>query len=69
MTPEERMVEALDRAVILLGAAARFIHQHPIKEYTVFYDEAVCDGLCLANDCRDALNEGIDALTQYKEGQ
>lgn len=45
------------RAMILLQAAAEFIENNYLEEYTVFYDSADCDGGCLANECRDLVEE------------
>ena len=60
------LVDALERAVTLLDATARFIRQNPIQEYTVFYDEAQCDGGCLADDCRISLEESRTALRIWR---
>lgn len=47
------LIESLERCEILLDAVARYMEQNPIAtEYTVHYDEADCDGLCLRDDCK-----------------
>lgn len=46
------------RAEYLLHAVVRFLHANPLaKEGTVVYDDAVCDGVCLANDCKAAAED------------
>jgi hypothetical protein len=42
--------EALERASTLLVATRDFIEANPVSEYTVFFDEAECDGGCLRHD-------------------
>ena len=43
--------EAIRRAAYLLRTVEEFIETNPIGDYTVEYDEAVCDGRCLSDDC------------------
>ena len=43
--------EVLERAITMLKATEDFVEGNPISEYTVFYDDANCDGGCLSNDC------------------
>lgn len=45
--------EEVKRAIEMLRIAARFIIDNAAGEM-VFYDDAECDGLCLADDCRIA---------------
>jgi hypothetical protein len=55
--------EALERAVVLMRATKDFIHCNPVlAEYTVIYDEAECDGDCLADDCMVAIDQAECAL-------
>lgn len=56
------LVEALKRAVTLMDATERFVEKNPIGDYTVFFDEADCDGSCLAVDCAAAVLEAKLAL-------
>jgi hypothetical protein len=54
-------VSELDRAQMLLRLAAEFIREHAPVEM-VRYDNADCDGYCLADDCEaaaDALDEEL----------
>ncbi len=63
------LYEALERAVILLRATHDFIGTNPIQEYTVFYDEAECDGSCLATDCGIAEESARAALAKARGGE
>ena len=54
--------DALTRAAYLLDVTAEFLRTHPVGDYTVIYDDAVCDGRCLAEDCRAAAVEAHLAL-------
>lgn len=47
-----------DRARTLLRAVVDFIEKNPVQDYEVFYDDAVCDGACLMEDCRTYLEHG-----------
>jgi hypothetical protein len=44
------------RAVYLMRIAASVI-QHNAPEATAYYDEAECDGLCLADDLKIAADD------------
>ena len=46
--------DALIRAAYLLDVVAVFLRTHPVGDYTIIYDDAVCDGRRLAEDCRAA---------------
>jgi hypothetical protein len=59
--PGAQAVSELDRAQMLLRLAAEFIREHAPVEM-VRYDNADCDGYCLADDCEaaaDALDEDM----------
>lgn len=43
----------IKRAEYLMRIAANFIHRYA-GSYQTYYDEAFCDGLCLADDLRIA---------------
>ncbi len=58
------LLAALRRAVVLMDATRRFIEDNPIAEYTVHFDEAECDGYCLADDCRSALESAHAAIAK-----
>lgn len=62
MTNLER--ESLKRCETLLDAVIRFVEVNPVAEYTVFYDDAECDGYCLQDDCEAALHAVRAALKQ-----
>lgn len=65
MTNEQlELVQAAGkRALELMDATQRFMRVNPIAaEYSVTYDEAQCDGNCLANDCIVAYDELTAAL-------
>ena len=49
--------DAIERATYLLEVAARFAAQPFIREETIDYDEATCDGGCLSADCLTAAGE------------
>lgn len=42
--------EAVERAIQLLDVAAEHIQEHSPTQ-TTFYDDAECDGICLASEC------------------
>lgn len=44
--------EAIPRAVLMLEVAADYAEKWP--EEIIYYDEADCDGYCVADDCRSA---------------
>jgi len=46
--------EARDRAIELLTVTARFIRENHLRRFSAYYDEASCDGECLAEDCINA---------------
>lgn len=54
---KNQTLQACERAVELFGVVRRFIDENPIADYTVEYDEVVCDGFCLAEDCAAAAEE------------
>lgn len=56
--------QALERSIVLLEATAKFIESNPVREYTVFYNEAECDGYCLRDDCENALEDAKDAIAE-----
>lgn len=53
---------AHDRAAEMLRIAAQYIREADHEDYTIFYDDAVCDRWCIADDCEGAA-EAIAALT------
>jgi hypothetical protein len=53
----ETLREALERAQYLLRTVAQFIHDNPIGDYSVRYDDANCDASCLKDDCSIAADE------------
>lgn len=60
--------EAIKRAIYLLQTVAAFMEKNwQAAECTIRYDEAVCDGLCLGDDCRAAAEE-LDILTAREKG-
>ncbi len=44
------------RAIEMLRIAAEVIREHA-PDVTRFYDEAECDGYCIADDCESAAEE------------
>lgn len=55
--------KVLARAIVLADAAARMIRANEDAQgMTVRYDEAECDGSCLADDCETLIEEGLKAL-------
>ena len=58
----EEMLEALKRNETLLLATIDFLNSNPVVDYTVVYDEAECDGACLMDDCRIALEQTQNAI-------
>lgn len=56
----EALKAGSERAIEMLNVAANYIEMHHPGS-TIRYDEADCDGYCVANDCRIAaeqLSEG-----------
>jgi hypothetical protein len=53
---EKRKSELLEAALRFLGKVGRSHHADALG-YTVFYDDADCDGLCLADDIQAVLNQ------------
>lgn len=47
----KELQEIIERDKQLLVATASFIKYNSLHDYTVTYDEAVCDGACLKEDC------------------
>ncbi len=47
------------RVIVMLRAAAVFAREYAESCGTVFYDEADCDGACLADDC-DAAADALE---------
>jgi len=47
---------ALARARVMLKVAAQYISE-TWPEGTIFYDDAECDGYCVADDCKQAQEE------------
>ena len=41
------------RASLMLRIAAKYIREHA-PDFEIYYDEARCDGYCVADDCEDA---------------
>lgn len=52
----------IERARLMLRIAAQYIREN-WDDGLIFYDEAECDGLCVADDC-EAAAEGLD---EYKK--
>ena len=52
----ERLKEGSARAIELLNVAAKYIETH-WTDGIVHYDEADCDGYCVAEDCRLAAEQ------------
>ncbi len=66
---QKDLLAALERAMDLLWATERFVAANPlVEEFTVDYDEATCDGACLAEDCRVAAIVAGEAI-ERAEGQ
>ena len=59
------MPSEIDRAIEMLKIATECIRETGPGDYTVFYDDAICDGWCLAYDCESAAEmlEGLKKRT------
>lgn len=66
MTPLQQADLALERAITLYEATSRFIRTNPVSDYSVFFDEAMCDGACLADDCESARDESAHVLAALR---
>ena len=53
------------RAIEMLRVAASYIELH-CPDGTIWYDEAWCDGACVADDCRNAVVE-LGAMNKEAE--
>ena len=53
----EDQLSAVKRAIYLLTTAAEFCDIPGICDEVIDYDEAECDGSCLAADCRISAGE------------
>ena len=51
----EQIREVLQRDKQLLEATIAFIQKNHLHSLTVRYDEAICDGHCLIEDCMSQL--------------
>jgi hypothetical protein len=43
--------DVINRADVMLNVASRFIRENRLEEYEIFYDGAMCDGNCVADEC------------------
>lgn len=58
--------EAIARAIYLLKEVVpSFIESNRLDGYTVFYDEAQCDGYCLVEDC-EAASKDLARFAEHK---
>lgn len=59
MATKDNRSQALCRAIELMDATKQFLEKQDFDTLakTVFYDEAVCDGLCLLEDIKCWLNK------------
>lgn len=53
------MKDEIERAIYLLGIAGKVIEEHA-SDVDVFYDEANCDGTCLAMDIEICLENIVN---------
>lgn len=49
--------EAIERAIKMLGIAADYLDENCDTSETVEYDNAECDGSCVADDCNIARDQ------------
>ncbi len=63
--PTMTMVGSENRAKFMLRVAAQYIRTFCPDE-TIHYDEADCDGYCVADDCESAGEELEDELESYQ---
>ena len=62
------MMEASPRAVLMMRIASELIRDGLAVEQTVFYDDAECDGYCVADDL-DYAAEALDAAIARATGE
>lgn len=53
----QELKDRYSRIVELLNIVPEFIEENRLEEYTVKYDETVCDGYCLMTDINIALDD------------
>ena len=61
------MLEASPRAVLMMRIASELIRDGLAVDQTVFYDDAECDGYCVADDL-DFAAEALDAAIARATG-
>ena len=60
--------EKIDRLVYLAGIVQKVIKQNShIQSETIYYDDAMCDVLCLCNDLEIAIDD-IQCVEEKQEG-
>ena len=68
--PLREMMEEHERAYVLLHATLNLLNKLedgvPFDEATIFYDEAECDGGCLAIDIRDCLERHSEEQNPFQ---
>jgi hypothetical protein len=65
----QQLIDALHRAVVLMEAAINFVQDNDLGEYTVYYDDAECDGSCLADDCDSAIDDAKRAIAAAQRAE
>lgn len=48
--------EKLERAILMLEVAAKYIKEN-CSDVIIHYDEADCDGGCIAEDCKNCIDD------------
>lgn len=62
----DEVIEALKRAQEMLRIAGPLVEQYA-ADAIIHYDQADCDGTCIADDCRDAADH-IDQVLSTIDG-
>jgi hypothetical protein len=65
----QQLIEALQRAVVLMEATYDFIESNPVQDHTVYYDDDERDGSYLAYDCDTAIAKARRAIAAAQRAE
>jgi hypothetical protein len=60
---EIKPIEGEHRIEYLMRVMEAYFDSHPVSEYTLIWDEAECDGQCLVDDMRAAV-DGLEIMQE-----
>jgi hypothetical protein len=65
----QQLIEALQRAVVLMEATYDFISSNKLEGYPLYYNDAECDGSILADDCEYAIDDAKRAIAAAQRAE